>query len=102
MLRINKTISKLESKNGSSELTQVKTCMIRPSRDIGEIAQEEMHNMPHAVRHLIRNMGDAEEAADLISYLLFEGPYTKRLIELGYQDANDKKDEILAFFDAPH
>ena len=34
----------------------------------------------------------------LMSYLLFESSYTKRLIELGYADTMQRNDEVIAFF----
>ena len=33
----------------------------------------------------------------LTSYLLFEQPYTRALIDLGYRDTEARKDEVRAF-----
>ena len=35
--------------------------------------------------------------ANLLTYLLFEKSYCRALIQLGYQDALDRKDDLLAF-----
>jgi NTE family protein len=35
----------------------------------------------------------------LVSYLLFERPYTRALIDLGYRDTLARSDELLAFLD---
>jgi NTE family protein len=35
----------------------------------------------------------------LTSYLLFEQPYTRALIDLGYKDAMDRQEEVKAFLE---
>ena len=42
-------------------------------------------------------MGEATEA-DLASYLLFDGSFAKRLIDLGRADAEARRHEIAEFF----
>jgi NTE family protein len=39
--------------------------------------------------------------ANLVSYLLFERPYCRELIDLGYKDAMHRKEEILRFLEMP-
>ena len=41
---------------------------------------------------------DAVWEHDLASYLVFDAEYTSRLIDLGYQDALSRQEDILAFF----
>jgi len=52
------------------------------------------------VRVLLKalDLGDAPFEADLISYLLFDASYTRRLIALGYEDARRQESELAAFF----
>jgi NTE family protein len=38
--------------------------------------------------------------ADLASYLLFDGPFCRRLIEMGRADALLRRDDLLEFFEA--
>jgi NTE family protein len=40
--------------------------------------------------------------ANLVSYLLFDKGYCRALIELRYQDAMQRKEELLAFLDVEH
>jgi hypothetical protein len=42
--------------------------------------------------------GDTVKEADLLSYLLFDTAYTTPLVELGYADAEAKRDQLAEFF----
>jgi hypothetical protein len=42
-------------------------------------------------------VGDTTSCADLMSYLLFDSKYTRALIEIGYDDASKRIDEIENF-----
>jgi NTE family protein len=69
-----------------------------PSRDLGHVAQEHRAELPRSVRHLLRGLGtEVKGGADLLSYLLFESGYCRALLELGYEDARARSDEITAF-----
>ncbi len=43
-------------------------------------------------------LGDLDDANDIISYLMFDKNYCRKLIEIGYNDAFEAKDEIIEFF----
>lgn len=97
--RINHTLSGL-SDQAHTQLKPIDVLMVRPSEDLGQIAAEEFRAMPATLSHLIQGLGTNTEAADLISYLLFERAYATRLIRLGYKDAYYRKAEILSFLAA--
>ena len=44
--------------------------------------------------------GERKTEADLLSYLLFDGGFTRQLIDLGWRDAQRQHDEIVGFFAA--
>jgi NTE family protein len=69
-----------------------------PSRDVNEIARRHARELPRSLRALMRMMG-ANNAANtlLLSYLLFERGFTRELIDLGYEDARARGEEIRAF-----
>jgi NTE family protein len=57
--------------------------------------------MPRVLRWLMEGLGTPDaESADLMSYLLFDGAFTRALIDIGYRDAEARIDEIEAFLRA--
>ena len=79
-------------------LRRVRTLMICPKEDFGAIASRHAADMPKTLRTLLRTMGAANPGGrTLLSYLLFEGGYTRELIALGYADATREREQIQAF-----
>lgn len=99
LMRINDTVGKLHY-GAQTPLRKVDIAMIRPSEDIGRIAYEEADAMPKTIRYLVNGLGSPRDAQGLISNLLFEPPFAKRLIELGYEDAMRQKERIVEFYTA--
>ena len=104
--RINDTVNLIPEKQRdkhSFPLRHIETLVISPSQDIGELAEEYTDQLPRSIRLLLRGIGAyRSDGSDLISYLLFERAYTRRLIELGYHDTMEKKHELLQFLDIDH
>ncbi len=103
--RINRTVSMIPSTHLHKDavtLRQVDVFFISPSRDIEPIAIKHAHHLPRALRLLLRGVGARHRhGANLLSYLLFERPYCRELIALGYADAMARKQEILDFLGVP-
>lgn len=99
--RINRTVGLLSTQQleeGGVPLRQVDVLVIAPSQDIGKIAAKHAHHLPRTVRFLLRGLGASRRTgSNLISYLLFEKPFCRELIALGYGDTMRRKEEILAF-----
>ncbi len=77
---------------------------LRPSEDLGMMASESLEagrgEMGLVARFLARiTVHNAGREADLLSYLLFDRAYTRRLIELGRADAERHRDALEELLD---
>jgi NTE family protein len=99
--RINRTLEQIpggQRREGDAVLRQVGVLVISPSEDPERVAARHAHHMPAAVRFLLRGVGvSRRRGANLLSYLLFEKPYCRELIALGYQDAMARRAELETF-----
>ncbi len=76
--------------------------VLRPSRDLGKLAGEFEPRLPGLFRYLTRGLGTRRTASpDIISLILFQVDYLKRLIEIGEEDATAQGDAIEAFLARP-
>ncbi len=91
---------------GQQDLRAVETLLLRPSRSLEELALECAEAAPdelrlpgatgQALRRLLQSRAFLD--SDLLGFVLFTPTYIRRLIELGYSDAEARSDELAAFF----
>ncbi|UYL08142.1 patatin-like phospholipase family protein [Bdellovibrio sp. SKB1291214] len=94
--RINLAISKIHhAERKKLTVKPIDVLWISPSRDFSEIAAQHAHELPRMIRYLLRGLGGLEESAELSSFLLFEENYVQTLLEIGYEDGRDAKQELI-------
>lgn len=92
---------------GWTSMREIRDLMVRPSLDLGELAAHHARSEEFArsatglAGRLVRRLAETEasDEADLLSYLLFDGGFARRLAQLGWEDARARRDEIAAFFE---
>ncbi len=83
---------------GCEKMRPLVPLLITPSVDLSELAWEHQRDMPYLIQYFVSSLGrDAASCSDLMSYLLFTSKYTQALIDIGYQDASKRIDEIEHF-----
>jgi NTE family protein len=101
--RINRTLKLIPPEKlaeANVPLRPVKVLFISPSQPIERISERFVHEMPPMVRFVLRPTGAMNRSgSNLASYLLFEAPFCRTLIDLGYQDTLARESEVKAFFD---
>ena len=99
--RINQTLSLLAPEVLARHVTPllpISVLVLRPSVDPASFVPAALPHFPASVRHLFRGLGASDTHGwDLLSYLAFEGVYTTRLLQLGYEDTIARADEVRAF-----
>jgi NTE family protein len=79
-------------------LRHIDLLMLRPSVDLGRLANDYEPELPRAFRFMTRGLGTRETRSnDMLSLLMFQKDYVRRLIDLGEADAMARLDEIRRF-----
>jgi NTE family protein len=104
MERINRTLSRIPDEVRVEQgipLRPIRSLVIQPSQRLDHLAARHARSLPLSVRLLLSGIGAMNRRGGaLTSYLLFEQPYTRALVDLGYKDTLERHDEVRSFLDA--
>jgi NTE family protein len=96
--RVNRLLAHARPGPAPLGMRHVDTLLLQPEQDPSEAALVHQHTVPGALRAFLRVLGArGARGGKLMSFLLFESPYTGALIEAGERDANRRRAEISAF-----
>jgi NTE family protein len=98
---VNRLVERLSPSERAADphLRPIPALVLRPSRDLGQLAGDQYTRFPRFLRYMLSGIGaQAENGSDLLSYLAFEPVYVGRLLELGYEDTLARRREVEAFF----
>jgi NTE family protein len=70
--------------------------LIAPTEDLEQVALDFADDLPRAVRLLLYG-ARKRSGANLLSYLLFEKSYCRALIQMGYRDTMQHRDDLMEF-----
>ena len=94
MLRINRLLARLPASDRDG-LRPIDLLMLRPSIDLGRLANEYEPELPRAFRFLTRGLGTRETRSnDMLSLVMFQGDYVRRIMDLGEADAEERIEDI--------
>ncbi len=101
--RVNSTIALVDQerlKASGMPLHHVDFCVACPDTPLEGLAHKHVGNLPASIRFLMRSIGAMRAGgAVLASYLLFDKHYCRALIEMGYQNTIQRREELSFFFD---
>jgi NTE family protein len=98
--RMNDVLRRLRPKDRDG-MRVVELLVMRPSQDLAAIAAEYEPRLPRAFRLLTRGLGTRQTSRpDVLSMLMFQDDYAKRLIALGESDAEARAEELHRFLNA--
>jgi NTE family protein len=101
-LSINKLIAKLAAHERDG-LRHIDLLVLRPSQDLGVIANDFEPKLPPTFRFLTRGLGTQETRRNhMLSLMMFQPDYLARLLELGEADARARALDIRRFLTEPY
>ena len=101
MRRLNDLVARLPPSDRAG-LRPIDLLLLRPSVDLGRLANEYEADLPRPFRFLTRGLGTRETRSnDMLSLVMFQSDYVRRLIEIGEADAVARIADIRRFLEGP-
>lgn len=96
--RVNEFLKKVPKEHlPNMNFALLETVWVHPLGDIGALANRMSSRLPRMIRFLLKGLGPLEDASEIISYLLFDSEFCKRLIHMGYEDGLGHAEAIRNF-----
>lgn len=99
--RINRTVALIPPERRAESglaLREIDVLKFFPSEPLDQIAAQHVGELPRSMRFFLRGSeADNSAGATVLSYLLFETGFCSALIDLGYRDAMQRRDELARF-----
>lgn len=93
---INELLDKIPPEDRGS-LRKIEILVLRPSQDLGDLANAYEPHLPAGFRYLTRSLGTKDtETSDFLSLVMFQEDYLQRLIEMGEADTEARIEEVRA------
>jgi NTE family protein len=99
--RVNTSVLMAPSDDAEQPFRWIDVLWLSPSRHFHDITREFSDRIPAILRYLMRGLGSDEETTELASYLLFDGAFCSRLMEIGRADVQARAHEIREFLARP-
>jgi len=100
--RFNQLLSRLEPESRMG-MRIVRRVTIRPSVDLGKLANKYEPQLPRAFRFMTRGLGTRDtKAPDFLSLIMFQSDYLAELIRVGEADAEAREAELAALLEPEH
>jgi NTE family protein len=97
MQQVNELIAELPGGRYNG-LRHIELLVLRPSEDLGRLANEYEAQLPRAFRFLTRGLGTRETRSnDMLSLMMFQADYVRRLLEMGEADAVARLPDLRTF-----
>jgi len=97
--QINQLVARLPEAERDG-LRHIDLLVLRPSQDLGQLANQFEPELPSTFRFLTRGLGTRETRSnDLLSLVMFQSNYLRQLIEMGETDAAARMDDIRQFLE---
>ena len=99
--QINEMLARLPAEEHRG-LRHIDLLVVRPSENLGRIANAYEADLPRAFRFMTRGLGTRETRSnDMLSLVMFQQDYVKHLIDMGEADAAARLPEIRRFLEGP-
>jgi len=96
---INELVTKIAPEQRDA-LRLIDILVLRPSLDLGILAREYEPRLPKVFRFLTRGLGTRKSTSpDILSLVMFQEDYLRRVIALGEEDAERNHERIATFIE---